>query len=233
MIIRFGILSALGGLAGAWLHSWAEGPALTLVFSALLIFAGGATLTGLAKRMRFGRRAAWVAGGISGLFGGLVGNQGGIRSAALLGFDIDRQAFVATATAIGIVVDAARMPVYVATEWRGMSQALGTIAVATLGVLVGTVWGVRLLRRIPDTLPRAMQGAVPYVNVGISYLMLVVATLAWLELSRGTVRPLLKVSAAAGPAIAAAGIGAFLIKGDADAFVLPDNVLASYACCSW
>ncbi len=78
-----------------------------------------------------------------------------------------------------------------------------------------------------------MQGAVPYVNVGISYLMLVVATLAWLELSRGTVRPLLKVSAAAGPAIAAAGIGAFLIKGDADAFVLPDNVLASYACCSW
>ena len=35
--------------------------------------------------MHFGRKAAWIAGGASRLFGGLVGNQGGIGSAALLG----------------------------------------------------------------------------------------------------------------------------------------------------
>src|SRR2546430_1293482 len=51
--------------------------------------------------MRFrGRVAALIGGALSGLLCGLVGNQGGIRAAALLGFDVETQAFVATATAV-------------------------------------------------------------------------------------------------------------------------------------
>src|SRR5437899_12396609 len=57
-----------------------------------------------------------IAGGVSGGFGGLVGNQGGIRSAAMLGLNVPRDAFVATATAIALMVDVARVPVYVFTE---------------------------------------------------------------------------------------------------------------------
>ena len=70
---------------------------------------------------------AWLAGAASGAFGGLVGNQGGIRSAALLGFGLPRESFVATATAVALVVDAVRMPVYffahaaeLAENWRAM-----------------------------------------------------------------------------------------------------------------
>ena len=37
---------------------------------------------------------AWLAGALSGLLGGLVGNQGGIRSAALLGFNLSKANFV-------------------------------------------------------------------------------------------------------------------------------------------
>ena len=50
------------------------------------------------------------------MLGGLVGNQGGLRSAALLGFRLDRDTFVATATAIGLFVDGARMPIYFFTH---------------------------------------------------------------------------------------------------------------------
>lgn len=64
------------------------------------MFAGVSAITGYAHRMRFGSKAAWIAGALSGLLGGLVGNQRGIRSAALLGFQLERRAFVATATAI-------------------------------------------------------------------------------------------------------------------------------------
>ncbi len=60
------------------------GPVLTIVFAGLLLFAGGSSLSGLAERMRFERVSAWVARGMSGLLGGLVGDQGGIRSATLL-----------------------------------------------------------------------------------------------------------------------------------------------------
>ena len=114
----FGVTSAAGGLVGAVLHIWLRSVVLGYVLGVLLVFAGITGVTGLASRMRFGRRAGWIAGALSGMFGGLVGNQGGIRSAALLGFALQRDAFVATATAIALLVDVFRMPVYAALQFR-------------------------------------------------------------------------------------------------------------------
>jgi uncharacterized protein len=145
VLIRFGALSAAGGLIGALLNARANSPLLTIVFGCLLIFAGTA-----AGRLHFGRKSAAVAGLASGLFGGLVGNQGGIRSAALLGFDIEKESFVATATAIGLIVDGARMPVYIATQWQGMWQARTEMLLAIGGGVLGTIVGVKLLGRIPE-----------------------------------------------------------------------------------
>ena len=108
VLLGFGIASAVGGLAGALLHTWISSRGLGVVFGCLLIFAGVSQLTGWVERVHWGRRAAWFAGLLSGTFGGLVGNQGGIRSAAMLGFDVPKESFVATATAIGLFVDVAR-----------------------------------------------------------------------------------------------------------------------------
>ena len=150
VLVSFGITSALGGLAGALLHAWASNRALAVVFGLILIFVGLSEITGLSRRMRFHGAVAWIAGGLSGLFGGLVGNQGGIRSAALLGFDIDSRAFVATATATGLIVDVARMPVYFATEASALAAIWPLIAIATVGALIGTLAGVKLLGAIPE-----------------------------------------------------------------------------------
>lgn len=150
IFIHFGIMSAVGGLTGALLNAHAGSPSLGIVFGCLLIFAGLSGLTGFVDRMRFGRRVAWLAGALSGFFGGLVGNQGGIRSAALLGFDIRKEALVATATAIALVVDAARMPVYLAIETRGILSAWPLLTISVTGILFGTFWGVRLLRKIEE-----------------------------------------------------------------------------------
>ena len=152
--IRFGILSAAGGLLGALIHARVNAPVLSIVLGALLVFAGLSGLFGLGQRLHLGRRTAWVAGMLSGLFGGLVGNQGGIRSAALMGFELSKEAFVATATAVALVVDGARMPVYVWTEWRALLGAWPEIVAATAGVLIGTFAGVRVLRRIPEAVFR-------------------------------------------------------------------------------
>jgi len=156
IFLNFGILSAAGGLLGALLNARASSPALAIVFGCLLIFAAASGLTGFIDRMRFGRRTAWVAGALSGFFGGLVGNQGGIRSAALLGFQIQKEALVATATAIALIVDGARMPVYMAIEAKGVLSAWPMLVVAVAGALVGTFWGVRLLRQIPEQLFRRL-----------------------------------------------------------------------------
>ncbi len=147
---NFGISSAAGGLLGALLGSHFGSPILSYILGALLIFAGLTGLTGISRKMRFGRKAAWLGGSVSGVLGGLVGNQGGIRSAALLGFNLESKTFVATATAIALIVDGARMPVYFYTSPDTVHRLGLWIALMVTGAAIGTIAGGRVLARLPE-----------------------------------------------------------------------------------
>jgi uncharacterized membrane protein YfcA len=144
------VASGAGGLAGAILHARVSNNGLTIVLAVLLAFAGLSELFGIVRAIRVGRTGAWIVGALSGVFGGLVGNQGGIRSAGLLAFDVDKRSFVATATAVALIVDGVRMPVYAVTAGRALVEAWPTIVLATAGVLTGTVLGTRLLVSVSE-----------------------------------------------------------------------------------
>jgi uncharacterized membrane protein YfcA len=160
VVHRFGLLSAGGGLAGAVLYARLGGRALTLTLASLLILTGVTSLTGIMTRWS-SPSAAGALGALSGFFGGLAGNQGGLRSAALLTFRLAPAAFVATATATALFVDVARTPVYL---WRAGSELVTLwlpIALATLGVLGGTLLGERiLLGMTPDRFRRVVSVAI-------------------------------------------------------------------------
>jgi uncharacterized protein len=100
--------------------------------------------------MRFRGWVAWAAGALSGLLGGLVGNQGGIRSAALIAFDLRKEMFVGTATAIALFVDGARVPIYLYLQHEQMRVLTVWITLAIAGVVAGTLLGSHTLGRIPD-----------------------------------------------------------------------------------
>jgi uncharacterized membrane protein YfcA len=164
---QFGVASAAGGLAGAALQSQLGSPVLTIVLAALLVLAG---LTELARRpVPLPRTPFWrLAGGmLSGLFGGLVGNQGGIRAAALLGFRLPPRQIVATATASALLVDAARVPIYVLSAGPVIQDAAPLWSVATAGVVIGTLVGVPVLRRIPEPTYRRLVGGLLFL-LGLS-----------------------------------------------------------------
>jgi len=150
VLLGFGIASAIGGLAGALLHERASGRGLAVAFGSLLLLAAISELTGWMARVRWGRRAGWIAGALSGLLGGLVGNQGGIRSASMLGFEVPKESFVATATAVGLFVDVARLPVYLILEGREVARLWPLLLLSTLFVILGTLVGTRMLRRIDE-----------------------------------------------------------------------------------
>ena len=156
LLWTFGIFSAIGGLTGALAHRWATSPALAIVFGCALLLASLSELTGIARRVRLHGAAAWIAGAISGVLGGMVGNQGGIRSAALLGFQTTRTAFVATATAVALLVDGARMPVYLWLQGKALLDLAVPIAIACTGCVVGTFWGRKLLERMPEAVFRRL-----------------------------------------------------------------------------
>ena len=170
VLLSFGITSAAGGLVGALLNSFAGNQWLTLLFGALLLFAAASELSGLAQRMRFHGAVAWIAGGVSGLLGGLVGNQGGIRSAALIGFNLSKEAFVATATAVALFVDGARLPVYLVTQGDQIASLWRPIALASIGVLLGTLIGTQTLARIPEVWFRRILGVVLWL-LGITMIV--------------------------------------------------------------
>lgn len=156
VLLTFGIASAVGGLCGALLHVWLGSVWLGYILGVLLVFAGIMGITGLVSRLRFGGAMAWIAGVLSGGFGGLVGNQGGIRSAALLGFHLNKENFVATATGIALAVDFFRMPVYAVTQWRDVVAVWPALLIATIGIVAGTIVGQPVLRCIPTRTFRAV-----------------------------------------------------------------------------
>lgn len=142
---RFGIASAAGGLVGALAFSQVGNRTLTAILAALLIATGLAALTNWNVTIQPRGATSQLLGALSGFFGGIAGNQGGLRASAMMGFALPPAAFVATSTAVGLMVDAARMPIYVVRATSRIVEAGPFIAAATVGVLIGTVAGERLL----------------------------------------------------------------------------------------
>jgi uncharacterized membrane protein YfcA len=145
VLVRFGLLSAAGALAGALVYTRLGPSALTGVLGGLLILTAIAQLTGWASRWHPRGPLVAVFGLLSGFFGGVAGNQGGLRAAAMTSFGLSPKAFVATATAAGLLVDAARTPVYLWSAGRELVTLAIPIGIAAAGVLLGTVLGERLL----------------------------------------------------------------------------------------
>jgi uncharacterized protein len=168
---EFGVASAVGGLAGAVLQSQLASPVLTLLLAALLVLAGTTEL--LRRRVPLPQTSGWrLTGGVlSGLFGGLVGNQGGIRAAALLGFQLRPRELVATATASALLVDAARVPIYFVTAGSVIADSLRLLLLMSAGVTVGTFIGVPILGRIPESVYRPLVGVL-LVALGVSMVVL-------------------------------------------------------------
>ena len=173
VLVRFGLVSAAGGLLGALLYTRLGATTLTRILGGLLLLTATAQLSGWSKRWHPRGAVVTLLGAGSGFFGGIAGNQGGLRAAALTAFALTPAAFVATATATGLMVDLARAPVYL---WRSGPELLALwrpIAIASVGVLAGTILGERVLLGLsPSRFGQVVGGA-----IGLLGLWLLIGTL--------------------------------------------------------
>jgi uncharacterized membrane protein YfcA len=96
-------------------------------------------------------RLAPLGGFVTGLFGGMSGQQGALRSMFLLKSKLDAQRYIATGILIAILIDLARIPVYAATfvgEALAVStRAGGLIAVGTICAFAGAWLGARYVNK--------------------------------------------------------------------------------------
>ena len=164
---QFGVASAVGGVIGAALQFRLGSPVLTFVLAALLVLAGGIELTRRPLPLPQTRFWRLLGGTLSGFFGGLVGNQGGIRAAALLGANLRPRQLVATATASALLVDAARVPIYLMTAGPVIAGTTRLWIILSIGVTIGTFLGVPILGGIPTSIYRRLVGGL-LLLLGIS-----------------------------------------------------------------
>lgn len=145
ILVRFGLLSAAGGLVGALVFARLAPDALGRILGALLVVTATAGLTGWSDRWKPHGPVVWLLGALSGFFGGVVGNQGGLRAAALSAFRLEPAVFVATSTVIGVMIDLVRAPIYVTRAADDLARAWPLVIVGVAGVLAGTLFGERIL----------------------------------------------------------------------------------------
>ena len=111
----------------------------------------------------------------------------------------------------------------------GIRRRSGTRIFAWLGIW-SVMYGTVLLSQSEPVLavsPRWVQISAPYANTAMMYLLVVVGSLAFLELSLGRLRLLLQGAAFVGLAIAVAGIALFVFAGSKDKLAIYDSLLAA------
>jgi len=145
---RFGLISIVGAIAGSFLQGSMDREVVTLILAAVLIVVGISEFLPARYSVQIPRTYDPAGGLLSGFLGGLIGNQGAIRSAYLLGYRLEKEVFVATATAISVVIDCSRIPIYVFNQSEQLESA-GSNLLLVIGVaFIGTLIGKQVLKKI-------------------------------------------------------------------------------------
>lgn len=145
---RFGALTLAGALIGAFFQGKMDSSAVKVLLGLSLIFLGVKEVSGFGGKLRIPRKIDYIGGFLSGLLGGFVGNQGAIRSAYLLNYDIPKETFVATAAVIATVVDVTRIPVYIMNNKDAIDHSLPLLATVVTSAFAGTLAGKNLLKKV-------------------------------------------------------------------------------------
>ncbi len=154
MWAQFGLAAVLLSIVGAAVTTSLPSSVVKLLFGLFLLIYVTLSLAG-PDRVRLPNTPALLVGGgiFSGFIAGLIGTGGAIRSMCLLAFGLPKEVYIGTSAAIALVVDATRLPVYLAGGFipqHFVPVLISLIVVAFIGAWIGQ----RLLRRVSTVIFR-------------------------------------------------------------------------------
>jgi len=153
---QFGIPGVVVSVVGAGVTTRLSSAAVTLLFGLFLLGYVGLSALG-PGRVQLPRTPGLLVGGgaVSGLIAGLIGTGGAVRSACLLAFGLSKETYLGTSAAIALVVDATRLPIYLA---GGLFPAqMAPVLVSLIAAAFAGAWvGQRLIRRASPAIFRGV-----------------------------------------------------------------------------
>jgi len=153
LVLVYGLPSVISALVGAWIFGSVDVSLITMFFSIFLVMFSLYSLFRPKLRIPEKDSILAIGGLISGLTSGLIGVGGAIRSMFLISTFLKKEAYIATAAAIAIMVDVSRISMYL---YRGSLYQSHTLWIIPLVIVafLGVFTGRRLLRRLNEDMVR-------------------------------------------------------------------------------
>lgn len=152
-VLTFGLPAVPAAVLGGWLLGEAKTP--EVIVGLMLILFGALELVPWFQRLKAPRWAMPIGGALTGLLGGLTGQQGALRSIFLLRARMSPDRFIATGVMIAVLIDVSRLGAYASAltlpegrDWLlvgvGGVAALATSALLVRSIEKVTIGAVRL-----------------------------------------------------------------------------------------
>ncbi len=152
IIKRFGMVSLLGAFIGSFAQIYMDGDWLKMGVGLFLMVYALISLFPVNIKIVLPESVDIFGGFLSGLIGGLIGNQGAIRSIYLLRYGLKKQELIVSAALIAVIIDATRIPVYAYANFSYLQQNLSLMSSIVASSILGTIIGSRILPRVSHEL---------------------------------------------------------------------------------
>jgi uncharacterized membrane protein YfcA len=122
---------------------------LKVIIGILMILFGFWDILPSLNKIKFSDNWLPVGGTLSGFFGGLSGHQGALRSAFLIKAGLSKEMYIATGTAIAMLIDIARIVVYRKGILSELDAAIWPrLIIIIIFAMAGAIAGKLLLKKI-------------------------------------------------------------------------------------
>ncbi len=150
LLVLFGAVGLITSYFGAFISLGANGQVLLRALGAFLAGYAIFLLLETKFKVQANNLTALTGGALSGFFAGMFGIGGAIRSLFLSAFDLPKAVYLATAGAIGLLVDSTRIITYF-TQGAVLPEQLwwGMLVFIPVSFL-----GAKLAKRVVDKIPQ-------------------------------------------------------------------------------
>ena len=156
LVAFFGVIGLAASLLGALVSLGANEQILLRVLGAFLAGYAVFLIFQPKLKIRAGNAAALSGGALSGFFAGMFGIGGAIRSMFLSAFDLPKAVYIATAGAVGLMVDSTRIIAY----FTGGATLPKELWWGLLLFIPASFLGAQIAKRIVDKIPQSRFRAV-------------------------------------------------------------------------
>ena len=152
IIRRFGVISLGGALLGSFAQFYLASSWLKHGVGMFLLVYAVWQLLPQKPSLQLPDKLDIIGGFLSGLLGGLIGNQGAIRSLYLLHYGLEKKSLIASGALIAVIIDLTRIPVYAYDHRQYLVENAVLLTLIVAASICGTLLGSKLLPKLSAAL---------------------------------------------------------------------------------